>query len=135
MSAYHSYELDVTDQDCLVEALEEQGFKPVVNEQGQHLEGYQGDKRKQVAQVVIPRKQVGGVSNDIGFAKDENGKYQAVISEFDRSKYNEKWLNKIKQAYAAKKAVKLARAAGMTLAGQRTIKTPTGQKLQFVFNR
>ena len=73
----------MTDQGCLVAALEEQGYHPEVHEgEGKNLEGYHGDQRKEKAQIIVPRRQVGGASNDLGFAKDTNGKYQAIISEF-----------------------------------------------------
>lgn len=136
MSAYHSYETQITDEGCLVAALEDEGFKPeVVEGEGKNLTGYMGDKRAQKAQVIIPRKQVGGSSNDIGFAKNKDGKFEAIISSYDSSKYNKAWLDKVKKAYATKMAMKCARAAGLRFAGQKTIDTPAGKKLQLVFNK
>jgi len=113
-----------------VAALEEEGFHPEVSEEGKQLEGYHGDKRKELAHVIIPRKQVGGSSNDIGFAKDASGKYQAIISEFDRGRHGDKWLNKVKQRYATKMALKLARAKGLKLVRE----VRANNKITMVFN-
>lgn len=60
------------------------GYKPVVHKEAQKLEGYQGDKRKQKAHIIIPRKQVGGSSNDVGFEKTKKG-YTLHASEYDRA--------------------------------------------------
>lgn len=92
------------------------GFK--LNEIQQHksavnLEGFGGDKREQTAEIVIPRRAVGGAANDIGFKLQEDGTYEAIISEYDqgngqarRSKhwnqrgYSSTWLGKLNQRYA-----------------------------------
>ncbi len=44
-----------------------------VNEKATNLYGYQGDKREQVAEIIIRRKNVGSSSNDIGFKQNEDG--------------------------------------------------------------
>jgi hypothetical protein len=136
MSAYHNYELEMTDEACLVGALQDMGFSSQaiqVNKEAQQLEGYHGDKREQKADIIVPRKYVGSSSNDLGFKK-ENGKYVAIISEYDRGRFNSKWVGKLKQKYAARKAAKLARARGLTLASKREIKTDKGVKIQLVYN-
>ena len=95
MSAYHSYETVFKDKDCLVEALKEMGFKPSVHDEAKQLTGYQGDKRQQTAEIIIPKAQVGSASNDIGFKK-EGDVYKAIISAYDGGKYNKNWQNKLK---------------------------------------
>lgn len=77
------------------------------------LEGYAGDKRADTAEIIIPRKYVGGSSNDIGFKLQEDGSWGAIISEFDTSSgqsskndrtktmrgYGTSWLNVLNQRY------------------------------------
>lgn len=101
----------------MVKALQDMGFTADMirhTEQAQHLEGYQGDKRAQTAEIIIPRRHVGGAANDIGFKLQEDGTYEAIISDYDSrsnrarqgthwkgpGSYNGDWLNKLNQRYA-----------------------------------
>ena len=135
MSAYNEIDTEITDRDCLVEALQELGHVVQVHETPVQLEGYHGDKRQQVADVVIRRKYVGASSNDIGFVKGADGKYKAIVSDYDRHQYGDAWLNKVRQAYAAKKALKLAKHAGMRVVGHKEIPTAQGKRIQYVFQK
>jgi hypothetical protein len=65
-----------------------------------NLIGYHSDVRSDRANIIIRRRYIGGSSNDIGFLKTEDGTYTAIISEYDSSKYNKQWLNRLKQNYA-----------------------------------
>ena len=48
------------------------------------LFGYHNDQRAEKAEVVIRRNNTGiGSSNDIGFAKQPDGSYKAIVSEYD----------------------------------------------------
>jgi len=71
-----------------------------VHSEPQNLFGYHGDLRSEKANIIIRRKHVGQCSNDIGFSKNEDGTFTAIISEFDKTKYSEHWTNKLKQSYA-----------------------------------
>lgn len=95
MSEYHEVELEVTEKSCIVDALKDLGYQPEVHENAVPLHGYQGDRREQMANIILPKSQVGSASNDIGFEK-VNGKYVLRISEFDVStkRFNEKEFNK-----------------------------------------
>ncbi len=73
MSEFHVIEVVFTDQQVLVESLEDMGYKPVIHDVPVSLEGYHGDKRTQKAHIVIPRGQVGRASNDVGFEKTKEG--------------------------------------------------------------
>lgn len=76
----------------------------------QTLYGYRGDARQERANIIVRRQNVGGSSNDIGFIKNEDNTYTAIISEFDKTKYSEHWTNKLKQSYAFH-AIKLQQEA------------------------
>jgi len=108
MSEFHVLEVELEDQDCLVKALEEVGWKATVHETAVNLHGYQGDRRKQKAHVVIPRSQVGSASNDIGFEK-VGGKYIAHVSAYDMNRFKTKYLDRINQLYAKHKVLKTAK--------------------------
>lgn len=50
--------------------------------------------------MIIRRKYVGGSSNDIGFAKQADGTYQAFISDYDKNQYDKKWQDHLCQRYS-----------------------------------
>lgn len=137
MSAYRELETNMTDVDCLKDSLKEMKLKsnkpcePQVHEEPQQLVGFQGDKRQQKAEIVIPRSQVGGASNDIGFARDKDGNFKAIISSYDSHYYNQKWLQELKTKYAEKKVMKTAGKAGLFFKG-RTVTDAGRVQLQFV---
>ena len=81
------------------------GYDPNVFEHPRPLEGYQGDKREQKAHIIIPRKQVGAASNDVGFEKID-GKYITHASQFDKAWREGTKLNKLKQLYGEKVIMK-----------------------------
>jgi hypothetical protein len=116
MSAYSPFETEFNDQECLIKALAEVGYKNVeIHEQAKHLVGYHGDTRPEVANIIVRRKEIGGASNDIGFVKKADGKFTAIISDFDRGRHNDKWMTGLKTKYAEGRMVKEARRQGLVL--------------------
>lgn len=118
MSLYLEMTTEFSDVECLKKALEELGFKGKVevHQTAQNLYGYHGDIRPQKAHVIIRRQYVGGASNDLGFERQVNGTYKAIISEYDeKCGYNGKWLGKLKQAYTVEKIAKEAVRSGRTV--------------------
>ncbi|MBW4473542.1 MAG: DUF1257 domain-containing protein [Stenomitos rutilans HA7619-LM2] len=101
MSHFTQIKTEIKDPDALVKALTEMKFKAIeVHETAQPLYGYQGDKRSDTAEIIIRRQYIGRMSNDIGFKRQENGSFTAIISEYDRHKYSQQWLNQMTQRYA-----------------------------------
>ena len=100
MSAYKKIECEIVDKDCLLEALSLLGFSPDVFVEPKKLQGYRGDQRNEVANIVISRDQVNkftGASNDIGFLWNEKeNKYDFIVSDYDVAK---KMDQRIIQAY------------------------------------
>jgi hypothetical protein len=102
MSHFTRVKTQFKNRACLIKALEDMGYKGKVevHDKAVNLYGYQGDKREQVANIILRRKYVGGSSNDIGFVLREDGSYEAIISEFDSTKHNKAWVGKLTQRYS-----------------------------------
>ena len=101
MSHFTRLRTRITDVEALRKALADVGFATVeVHETAQHLRGWLGDRRSQTAEVILRKKYIGFASNDIGFQRQPDGTFEALISEYDRHKYTEKWLNQLTQRYA-----------------------------------
>lgn len=99
MSKYDGYATKFSDPDALVGALEECGYKAEVHAEAKALTGYAGDTRPETAEIIIPRKQVGRSANDLGFKRQMDGTYTAIISEFDSCKHNAAWMTKLRKSY------------------------------------
>jgi hypothetical protein len=125
MSEYTTNKTDLKDRKALIAALMDMGLKEnqiEVHDKPVHLYGYQGDKRDEVAHIIIRRQNVGGSSNDIGFHRETDGTFTPIISAFDRGSggkfaqhtngYNEKWLKDLRQKYSVNLAVRHAKAKG-----------------------
>jgi hypothetical protein len=132
MSAYREQKTSINDAECLMIALQGMGFTPQRHAVAVPLTGYTGDKRKQTAEIVIPRKQVGGASNDIGFKKAVNGSFNAIISDYDSHRHGEAWLKDVKMRALEAKAMKIAKAQGDLGACTRTVLQNGKIRLQFV---
>jgi len=133
MSKYDQFQTVMTEPEHLCAALRELGFQPEYHEQPVHLEGYHGDKRQETAHVVIPRRQVGGASNDIGFFREPDGQFRAIVSEFDQRSYGKLWLGKVSQFYKEKQTVATAEQKGYTFLGREMIQTAKGPTVQLRF--
>jgi hypothetical protein len=83
MSHFSQIAVKFKDQSCLVEALQRFGFYPQIHKQPVNLHGYQGDKREQTAQIIVPRNQISSLSNDLGFYWNGT-EYECLISEYDQ---------------------------------------------------
>ena len=101
MSHYTVVRTRMVDRQALVAALADLGFPDVeVHDEPKPLIGYRGDQRAQRAHVIVRRRHIGRASNDIGFARQQDGSYQALISRFDRARFNARWLERLHARYA-----------------------------------
>jgi hypothetical protein len=136
MSAYTERETVFSDPETLVEALKLCGLasgrelEVHVHSIAQQLEGYHGDLRAQVAEIIIPRRAVGNASNDIGFKKQPDGTYRAIISQFDSASYNAEWLKKLKNSYTEAGILAKAKKAGLKVVGKKIVNGK--MRLQFL---
>lgn len=117
ISKYTVIETEFKDPDCLVQALIEIGYTATKqHEKAQHLVGYLGDTRDQTAEIVIPRATKGGLgssSNDLGFKRQANGAYKALISEFDLGQVGRDFIPKLSRTYAEINTKKTALIQGL----------------------
>jgi len=134
VSKYIEMRTALTDERHLVEALRELGYDPEVRREGSTLVGYMGDERAERAQIIIRRLQLDSASNDIGFARDGNGVYRAIISEYDRGiGFDDAWIGRVSQTYKERQTMSVAKAKGYIFKGREVIETPQGKKVQLRF--
>lgn len=89
MSEYKKVAIDLrtSEEACLIDALVDIGFPRAaieIHDKAVHLLGYGGDRRAQTAHVVIRRKHVGDMSNDLGFERMPDGTYRLHVSDYDK---------------------------------------------------
>jgi len=134
VSKYVELRTSLTDERYLVEALRELGYEPEVCREGRPLVGYVGDERAERAHIIIPRGQLDSASNEIGFARDNSGLYQAIVSEYDRGiGFDDAWLGRVVQVYKERQTMAVAKARGYVFKGKEVIHTPQGKKIQLRF--
>jgi hypothetical protein len=134
MSKYEELRTVLSDERFLVEALWEFGYSPEVSHEGVGLYGYLGDERPEKAHIVIRRRQLSSASNDIGFARDANGVYRALISEYDRGiGFDDAWLGQVAQTYKERQTMAVAKAKGYRFLGRQVVETQAGKKVQLRF--
>src|SRR5215467_4029941 len=134
MSAYAEYETTLCEQKFLVEGLTAMGYRVEVHAEGVPLIGYHGDERPERAHVIIRRAQLDSASNDIGFVRGTDGRFRAILSEYDRSiGYDECWLRKVHQHYKEKQTLAVAKAKGYIFRGKEVIQTANGQQVRLQF--
>lgn len=126
MSHFTCIKTQIKNVHALLKALEDMGFNKVeTHDTAQHLYGYQGDVREQAAEVIIRRKYIGSSSNDIGFKRQEDRQFEAIISEYDRYKYSQQWLNGLTQRYAYHTLMAIAPSQGFTIDEEETLEDGT----------
>jgi hypothetical protein len=126
MSAYASLATEYKDRECLVAALGDMGYNQVeVHEDAQNLVGYHGDTRAEKANVIVRRKFVGSAANDIGFVKNPDGRFSAIISQYDSGKHNTKWLDGLKKNYTERTTAKEAKRIGAKFMSRQVVNGKT----------
>ncbi len=116
MSHFTTVQTQFINRENLVKALGEVGYNNIeVYDAPLNLYGFQGDMREQKAEIIIRRQFVGNASNDIGFRKNTNNCYEAIISNFDRTKHNDVWLGKLSQRYGILSTTQELKKKGFSL--------------------
>lgn len=89
------------------------------HENPQNLFGHTGDVRAQKAHIIIRRKHVGRLSNDLGFVRNEDGNFEAIVSEYDSIRYGATWMGRLKSNYAFHKVRREQESRGRTVSRER----------------
>lgn len=113
MSAYITLLTPMIDEECLLAALADLGFdrtRVEVHATPVALVGYRADAREQAANIVIRRKYVGPMSNDVGFLSTPTG-YRLFVSDYDRPRFGPDWLTRLTERYQQHSAAKQERIA------------------------
>jgi hypothetical protein len=117
LSHFTRIRTQLRDTEVLLEALHAVGHRQVeVHTEPQTLYGFQGDARPEKAEVVIRRAHIGAASNDIGFARRADGSFEAIISDYDRSRYDAAWLAKLTHSYSHAATLRYAASHGYEVA-------------------
>jgi hypothetical protein len=132
MSEYTTVQTEITDADILRLALQDVGlpFEEATVEadgdrNGLSLVGYLGDTRPQKVQFAIRRRNLGRLSNDIGWAWDE-GHFSAYLSEYDRGLSNVRQIvDQVAQRAAYHQVIKTVNEYGMMVESETV--TPGGE--------
>ena len=134
MSAYGEFTTVMSEERYLVEGLRAMGYRVEVHAEGAALVGYHGDERRETAHVIIRRAQLDSASNDIGFVRGKDGRYQAILSEYDWSiGYGNQWLGKVQQHYKESQTLAVAKSKGYIFRGKEVIQTANGPQIRLQF--
>jgi hypothetical protein len=122
MSHYTVLQTRMTDVKALVQALADLDFTNVeVHPTAQQLVGIGGGLRPQTAEVIIRRKHLGWLSNDIGFKRGPQGSFEAIVSDYDlKNWYSAEWLDRLIQRYAYHAARAKLEEKGFALVEEKT---------------
>lgn len=105
MSHYLDLETCMTDEKALIKTLSRMGFDESiveVNDNPVQMQNWKGIPTSQRANVIVRRKYLGSLVNDMGFEKTADGTYKAHIDE--SNKYGEAWRKKLATYYNVEKA-------------------------------
>jgi hypothetical protein len=83
---------------------------------------YESEQWDQKAEIIIPKRALTRISNDIGFVKKADGTYGAVIGDIDDKTYNDAWMRRLKTVYSEKAIMAVARRKGLRFTGKKTVK-------------
>ena len=120
MSAYQTQSTVFEDKYSLIKGLSENGYglnTVEVHDTPQTLYDYCGHPRPQKAHIILRRQFVGGAANDIGFLKNTDGTYTAIISEYDSMRHNAAWITNLTKSYAKHALIKQGKRMGLTFLG------------------
>ena len=100
MSKYLTFtDVVFTNKALLLAALADLGYTDVEQGEALRLYCYQGYERSESAEIVVRRRFLVPVSNDLGFAQTAEG-YTPIISEYDqRTMHDGKFVALLRAAY------------------------------------
>jgi hypothetical protein len=126
MSHFTSIKTQIRDVESLRKALADVGFSTVeVHDTPQGLYGFEGNLRPETAEMIVRRKYIGSASNDIGFKRQVDGQFTAIISNYDRGKYSQEWVNQLTQRYAYHALIARSGTEGFSIESEESLEDGT----------
>lgn len=113
MSHFTYIQTQFRSREALVKALYKMGYTQLEEGCNLGLYGYLGDLRPQTADIVIRRKYLNWLSNDIGF-KWQGDHYDIIISDFDRAVFPN-FVKDLQREYAYYAVIEMAREKGFVI--------------------
>jgi hypothetical protein len=138
MSKYGQTQTVLREEELLLDALKEMGYRVEVHPAGAQLNSYYSEQEAKTVNIVIRRQHLHGAYGDIGFARQPGGQFTLIADELDQHHgYGTKWLGRVQQLYKEKQTLAMARAKGYILKRREVIQTKEGQqvRLQFAVQR
>ena len=114
MSAYSNFPVkEFKDKELLIAALKAMGYVPTCDAQlSDHWNEYRGKAPK--VDLFIPKSQLARTYDDIGFKRNADGSYSAVIGDMDRRKgFDNNWLAQLKANYTEAGVIRQAKKIGL----------------------
>ena len=92
-----------------------------MHEEAVNLIGYHGDTRPERANVIVRRRYIGTAANDLGFVRESDGTFSAIVSDYDSHKHGAEWMKGLKRAYTEKRTIKHAASKGLKYLGKKVV--------------
>ena len=105
MSEFTVVEIQLNEEDVLINALKQMGYKPKTHKESVELETYYSSRAKPKAHIVVSKGQVGGYGA-VGFERLKKGGFKMHIDNMDQRRFK---LGRLKQHYAEAKIVKVVK--------------------------
>ena len=119
MSKYVSYKTEFKDEQLLIEALAALGYTAEYHENGVTTKNNFGETNQKV-QIIVRQEELRRVKGttvnlpaDLGFKKDKNGVYTAVINDYDRVHNKQGFVDQVNEQYAIAGAKRTAKRLGL----------------------
>jgi hypothetical protein len=109
MSAYMTLLTPMTDQECLIAALVDQGLSEADIDRSETPIALRGWQKGRMANIVIRKEISGDTYNDIGFLRGTTG-YTAILSN-DQARFGLEWLSRVSTRYQTHWTLKQQRLA------------------------
>jgi len=117
MSEMKTVEVEFNDEELLLDALKNMGYKPQVYNEGIEIDTYYKGRTKPKAHIVISKSQIGGYAA-VGFERKKGG-FRMHIDDMDKRKFGE---NKLKQHYSEAKLMKTIKGKSRYSVTSRVVK-------------
>jgi hypothetical protein len=126
MSHFTSIQTEIRQIEYLTKALADMGFDSVeVHDFPVPLYGFEGDVRPESAEVIVRRKLISSRSNDMGFKRQPDGRFMAVISDYDSHQFSRDWVKGLSQRYAYHALIGTAPQQGFTVEEEEVLEDGT----------